>query len=133
MSRLRVRSKFLIYLFVVHAMFASTNALANIASPFPVDVQQPVGTKVTLYLRGTEHLNWYEYVPEIRGMNRAVLDTPQGLSVGRNPGYTVIKNQEGQYVFAGRDTNGNWTSTNSVVGKDQPPAEVPRRLLPDRA
>ncbi len=133
MSCLRIRSKLLIWLLILQAMFASTNAMANIASPFPVDVKQPDGTMITLYLRGTERLNWYEYVPEIRGMNRAVLDTPQGLSVGKNPGYTVIKNQEGQYVFAGRDANGNWTSTNSVVGKDQPPADVPRRLLPDRA
>ncbi len=133
MSSLRIRSKLLIFLTLLNAMLVSSNLMANIASPFPVDVQQPDGTKVTLYLRGTEQLNWYEYVPEIRGIHRAILDTPQGLSVGRNPGYTVLKNQNGQYVFAGRDANGDWASTKSVVGKDQPPAETPRRLLPNSA
>jgi M6 family metalloprotease-like protein len=127
------RFKIFLFVAVLSLYLMTSNAKANIASPFPVDLKQPDGTKITLYLRGTEELNWYEYVPEIRSVNRAVLDTPQGLPIGRNPGYTVIKDANGRYVFADRAANGDWTSTAAVVGRDQPPAGTPRRLLPSIA
>jgi hypothetical protein len=111
----------------------SALTMANLASPHPVDVKQPDGSEITLYLRGTEHLNWYEYVPEIRAVNRNVLDTPAGMPIGRTPGFTVIKDANGQYVFAQRDANGDWVASDTVVGRDEPPQGTPRRLLPDQA
>src|SRR5690606_15318250 len=73
---------------------------ANSASPYPVDVQQPTGERVTLFLRGTEKLNWYEFVPEAAGLTRAMLDVPENMQRAQRPGYTVVRDEAGRYVYA---------------------------------
>ena len=127
------RLRFLVLLWVAATIGSFQYAAANLASPFPFDVEQPDGRRVTLFVRGNEHLNWYEYVPEIRSVNRAMLDTPQGRAIGQTPGFTVVRNTDGQYVYATRDENGNWAPTDSVAGQDAVPAGISRRTLPSRA
>jgi len=108
----------------------STPAWANLASPFPVEVEQPDGTPIVLYIRGNEHLNWYEYVPEVRVVNRAFLDAPESVTIGKTPGYTVVRDDDGRYVFAAIGDDGDLAPSEEVVGTDEPPAELRRRLLP---
>jgi uncharacterized membrane protein len=65
------------------------------ASPHPVIVTQPDGSKVALRIHGNERLNWQT------DMN----------------GYPVVKTRSGKYVYATVDSKGRLTPTDQVVGK----------------
>ncbi len=52
-------------------------AWAALSSPFPVEVTQPDGDKVTLFIRGNDKLNWYEFVPEAPNMSREAFSRPE--------------------------------------------------------
>ncbi len=112
------------------AATVSQSCYGNSASPFPVEVSQPSGEKLLLYIRGSEFVHWYEFVPEVQGMNREMLVTPAGLGLGRDLGFTVVKNETGTYVFAALDDNGDLRAMDLVVGRDLPPENLPRRVLP---
>src|SRR5690606_10704257 len=43
--------------------------------------------------------------------------------------YTVVRDEAGRYVYAILDDNGEWVPSDRVVSED-PPEDVPRRLLP---
>ena len=75
----------------------SWRAFAVNASPFPFDVNQPDGTKITLRVRGDEFYHWYE---DLRG-------------------FTVVLDS-GRYVYAGVDRIGDLFPTQFVVGHDDP-------------
>ena len=112
----------------------AAEAGANSASPFPVEVKQPTGESVLLYLRGTEKLNWYEFVPEAANATRGVGSQQNNYSsesarLGLTPGYTVVKDEQGRYVFAELDQQGQWQPSDQIVGQ-APPAAIPRRLIP---
>src|SRR5690606_33364705 len=108
----------------------SSGARANSASPFPVEVRQPTGEPVTLFLRGTEKLHWYEFVPEAVGLTRAAMESNEAnLRSANRPGYTVVQDEAGRYVYARLDEEGDWAPTAQVVGDAEPP-DVQRRLLP---
>src|SRR5262249_36893410 len=79
------------------------------ASPHPVIAQQPDGTKIALYLRGDERLNWYT------DLN----------------GYAVVQKADGHYVYAVVDVHGKLTATDLRVGKADPTAEsIKKRVIP---
>jgi M6 family metalloprotease-like protein len=102
----------------------------NSASPFPVEVQQPDGTPITLFIRGTEKLHWYEYVPEAASVTRSSMEeNEEDRQLARKPGFTVVRDGSGRYVFASLDNNENWAPTERVVGQDDPGTDQ-RRLLP---
>ncbi|MEO6809049.1 MAG: DUF1036 domain-containing protein [Isosphaeraceae bacterium] len=65
------------------------------ASPHPVVVTQPDGSKVALRIHGDEKLNWQT------DMN----------------GYPVVKVKNGKYVYATLDSKGRLKPTDQVVGK----------------
>ena len=106
---------------------------ANQSSPFPVEVKQPDGTEIVLYMRGTEQYNWYEYVPEVRQIDKSALRSARAVELSGTRGYTVVKNNAGQYVFAQLNAAGDLSPTDQVVGRQEPPASLPRRVLPDQA
>ena len=122
---------FLCGLVVVSVGYFSPLLYGNSASPFPIEVKQPDGEPLVLYLRGTEKLNWYEYVPEATGIARNVPLSPSDAKLASEPGYTVVQNTNGRYVFAQLDAQGNWQPTDVAPG-GEPPANLQRRLTPPR-
>ncbi|MDH3589574.1 MAG: M6 family metalloprotease domain-containing protein [Gammaproteobacteria bacterium] len=76
----------------------SQQALSMPASPFSFAAVQPDGAPITLNIRGDEHYNWTE---DIRG-------------------YTVIKDNLGQYVYAQLAADGRLGATGLIVGRDDP-------------
>lgn len=109
----------------------SNLAVANTASPFPIEVTQPGGEKVTLFLRGNEQINWYEFVPEAADMQPTLAMQPEYARVAGTPGYTVVQDDQQRYVFADLAANGMWTASDRVVGQAAPEGE--RRLMPSPA
>lgn len=83
-------------------------ATANNASPHPVQVTQPDGRKISLILRGTEYLHWYE-------------DTQ---------GYTVLQRDDRSYTYATLGTRSTMVASDRLVGVDTPPAELQKHLIP---
>jgi len=65
------------------------------ASPHPVVVTQPDGSRIALRIHGSERLNWHT------DMN----------------GYPVVKAKSGKYVYATVDAKGRLKPTDQVVGK----------------
>ena len=61
-----------------------TAAFAVPAMPTPITVTQPDGTKITIQLRGDEHLNWAE----------------------TTDGFTLLRDSNGYWTFAEKDSNG---------------------------
>jgi M6 family metalloprotease-like protein len=92
-------------------MFATPHMVRAIpASPQPFEETQPDGAKITLYLRGDEHFNW----------------------VADSAGYTVVRNN-GAFVYARLDDQGQLAATNLLVGKVDPQREgLSPRILPAR-
>lgn len=70
------------------------------ASPNPVEVEQPDGTKVELKIRGDEFFHWYE----------------------DGEGFTVVRDSAKQYVYAGLDGAGKLAPTAVRVGTGNPAA-----------
>ncbi len=91
---------------------------SNTASPYPVAVKQPDGSPITLFLRGTARFHWYEHVPETDSFSRVQFDTPDRRILGQKPGFTVVKDENGQYVYATKDANGDWAPPGAVVGSN---------------
>jgi M6 family metalloprotease-like protein len=100
---------------------------ANEASPFPIEVRQPDGTPIRLFLRGNEKLSWYEYVPEAVNMQMGPVLTQADMAMASTPGYTVVRDEDGRYVYATLDA-GAWAPTAQMVGRDAPPET--RRIMP---
>ena len=122
--------RFLALVTLTTAIFGQTSLVgANSASPLPVEVQQPSGEPVTLFLRGTEKLHWYEFVPEAAGLTRAAMENEANVRLANRPGYTVVQDEAGRYVYARLDEEGDWAPTDQVVGAVEPP-DIERRLLP---
>ncbi|QEF98300.1 Immune inhibitor A precursor [Stieleria maiorica] len=115
--------------FLVFWIATDQRAIGNLASPFPVEVTQPSGETIQLYIRGNEKLNWYEYVPEARNIQRGVAMSPADATLAATPGYTVIKDADGRYVYAQLDADSNWVPTDVAVGAEVP-QNLQRRLIP---
>jgi immune inhibitor A len=114
---------------LVSLFFSIDRGGANSASPFPIEVEQPNGQEITLYLRGTEKLHWYEFVPEAAQLSLESFDDPRNRELAKTPGYTVVQDEVGWYVFAEIDEAGRWAPSKSIVGTDEPVVEQ-RRLMP---
>ncbi|QDV43844.1 Immune inhibitor A precursor [Stieleria neptunia] len=115
--------------FIVLCIATEQSAMGNLASPFPVEVTQPSGETIQLYIRGNEKLNWYESVPEARNIQRGGVLSPADAALAATPGYTVMKDANGRYVYAQLDANSNWTPTDVAVGSEVP-QDLTRRLIP---
>ncbi|NQT11524.1 MAG: M6 family metalloprotease domain-containing protein [Planctomycetes bacterium] len=90
---------------------ASRWAQAIDASPHPVDVLQPDGTKVKLYIRGTEEFNWEE----------------------DEAGFTVVR-KGAAYYYAVRDASDRLSATSLLCGKVNPAeAGLTEGVLPSAA
>jgi len=94
---------------VIALILASQQALFGvIASPDPIELEQPDGKKITLYIRGDEHFHWHEDAN----------------------GFTVMHHQ-GKYVYAQRDAKGALAPTTLSVGSGNPAAAgLSKRILP---
>ena len=73
------------------------HASAMPASPHPIHLSQPDGTKIILKVRGDEKLNWFE----------------------DEQGFTVVR-KDRTYVYATLDSNDSLRSTDYLVGKVNP-------------
>ena len=81
---------------------------ANLASPLPVDLVQPDGSKITLHIRGDEYFHWFEDLQ----------------------GFTVVLEQS-TYVYATLNSQGLLAPTGLVVGQTDPDAAgLKKGLLP---
>ena len=90
----------------------SNNAYAVQASPFGFVVQQPDGSQLNLHINGDEHYNW----------------------LSTKGGYTVLRDNNGRYVFAQRGKSGDLEPSKFVVGKDDPANNgIATRTLPSAA
>ncbi|GAA5508037.1 hypothetical protein Rcae01_03497 [Novipirellula caenicola] len=114
---------------IASCIVMTQSAFGNSASPFPVEVTQPSGEKIQLYVRGNEKLNWYEYVPEALDVRRDAALSPADAKQASTPGFTVVRDADGRYVYAQLDANSNWAPSDTIVGIDAPP-NVQRRLIP---
>lgn len=71
---------------------ACTTALAVPALPKPITVTQPDGTRITIQLRGDEHLNWAE----------------------TTDGFTLLRNADGFWTFAEKNGDGKLMASSMV-------------------
>ncbi|MCH8807332.1 MAG: M6 family metalloprotease domain-containing protein [Planctomycetes bacterium] len=96
---------------VLVALLSAPGVLAIDASPFPVELQQPDGTKITLQIRGTAMNHWFE----------------------DSNGFTVVRNG-GAYEYAVLDLNGKLQPTGLMAGRDNPAAwGLPPGMVPAAA
>ncbi len=91
------------------------HALGVDACPIPMAITQPDGTAITLQLRGNEAYSWYE----------------------DSDGYTVVSNENGNYVYAVPTDDGRLAPSNQPVGKfgvirGRSALQLRRHLLPAR-
>jgi hypothetical protein len=61
-------------------------ALGVMAYPYPVEITQPDGTKITIVLKGDEHLKWAETID----------------------GYSILRNSKGIYEYEYFRDRSNW-------------------------
>jgi len=80
-------------LFVCLFSFMGLDVLAVPAYPYPIQVSQPDGTKLTIQLHGDEYFNY----------------------VTTEDGYLIIKNQQDYYVYATVSQAGQLTPTSRVA------------------
>ena len=81
----------------------STRSKGMPAYPFPVEVTQPDGSRVTLKAKGDRLLHWYE----------------------NTEGYTVLRDKAGRYVYAIKDHEENLLPSEITVESTQTaPAEI---------
>jgi M6 family metalloprotease domain len=66
-------------------IFSSANLFAVPAYPLPIDVNQPGGTKLTITLKGDEHVSWAE----------------------SSDGYTLLRNSDNFWEYAQRNAQGD--------------------------
>lgn len=93
------------------ALFAH-GAIAINASPHPVQVTQPDGTRISLRIHGNAGFNWKE----------------------DSNGYTVLRDKNRRYFYARRAANGHLVVTPHEVGKANPRAlGLEKRVLPSAA
>ncbi|HEY5753239.1 MAG TPA: M6 family metalloprotease domain-containing protein [Chthoniobacterales bacterium] len=76
---------------------AGPRAIAVPASPFPIELRQPNGTRILVHIRGDEFFHWFEDAE----------------------GYTVVSDR-GQYVYGKLDSAGELVPTASRAGIDDP-------------
>jgi hypothetical protein len=97
---MRIRQRSAALVGVLGLALAITSSCFGInASPDLVELQQPDGTPIKLYVRGDERLHWFE----------------------DERGFTVICDA-GRYVYAGRDGSGRVVPTTFLAGKVDPSA-----------
>lgn len=65
--------------------FATNSLLAVIAYPYPVEITQPDGSKLTIILKGDEHVKWTQTVD----------------------GYSILKNSKGVFEYAVKNSKGD--------------------------
>ena len=99
---MKVISKLIIFAFLF--IISVNNIYAIKATPYPIVVDQPDGTKLTIRLNGDEYFNY-----------RTTLD-----------GYPLIENNEGVLTYAEPDNFGRFKSTN-IIAK-----EINKRTISDR-
>ncbi|MBR3564993.1 MAG: M6 family metalloprotease domain-containing protein [Paludibacteraceae bacterium] len=73
--------------------FISCSVFANIATPFPIEVEQPDGTTLTIRLHGNEHFSY-----------KTTLDN-----------HFVARNDKGEYVYTKYNTDGSQNLTSVVA------------------
>ena len=96
----------LLLLFTLSTVCIS-NILAVRATPYPITVTQPDGTKLTIYLRGDEFFHY-----------KTTLD-----------GYTLTTNSEGILTYANMDVSGNLVNSNVKASNIEKRTAQERRLL----
>ena len=74
-------------------MLMSGEAFAVPAYPRPIAIKQPDGSVITIVLKGDEHLKWAQTID----------------------GYTVLRNNNGVYEYAVKDSNGDLVLSGKVA------------------
>lgn len=78
-----MKKLYFVILFI--SIFGFKQNYAVTAYPYPVTIEQPDGTKLTVVLKGDEHLHW----------------------ATTTDGYTLMRNQEGIFVYAEKNSEGD--------------------------
>jgi len=78
-----MKNKLLIFILFIAFVLTNQSAIAVIAYPYPVEIVQSDGTKLTIILKGDEHVKWAQ-----------TLD-----------GYSIMRNSKGVFEYAVIDSN----------------------------
>lgn len=85
----------------------TTQIFAVSAVPWPVEKQQPDGTKITVYLKGDERVHWMESLD----------------------GYTLMYDSQRNIVYAEKDTEGNMVPSNVIYESRPSKAKTTNEFL----
>lgn len=85
-------------------VFSFQNSFSVPAYPYPVEIKQPDGSKITIVLKGDESMHWYE----------------------STDGYTLIKNDKGILEYATLNKN------NDLIPSGITATEISKRTLSDK-
>jgi M6 family metalloprotease-like protein len=96
----------LLLIFAVLSLF-DLRAVADVASPFPIEYKQPDGSIITILLKGDEKVSWAE-----------TLD-----------GYTLLSNSKGGWEYATKDKSGNLKISGVLAHKAGKRTSAEIRLL----
>jgi hypothetical protein len=98
-----MKKKFLLFAL----LFVSAHSLLAVpAVPFTVEKVQPDGTKITVYLKGDEKVNWME----------------------SEDGYTLMYDAQQYVVYAQQDAQGNLMPSTIKFGSATPSANIAKKL-----
>jgi len=96
------------FLLVVLFIIPVSSLFAVPAVPWAIDKEQPDGTKISVYIKGDENVNWMESAD----------------------GYTLMYDAQKYVVYAQTDEKGNLTPSNIRFGEGIKPAANIERGLP---
>jgi hypothetical protein len=99
-----MKNKILLFAFLLVWTFS---LFAVPAVPWAVEKEQPDGTKISVYLKGDEWLNWIECAD----------------------GYTLLYNSQGYVVYAQTDKRGNLEPSTIRFGIDEKPETIVKGLF----
>jgi len=80
-----MKSVFKCFALAILLSFVANSLFAVIAYPYPVEITQPDGSKLTVILKGDEHVKWAQTID----------------------GYSILRNAKGVYEYAIKNSNGD--------------------------
>jgi len=102
-----MRSIYQLLLIIMAFTILSTNIFAIKATPDPITIIQPDGSKITIQLQGDEYHHY-----------KTTLD-----------GYTLIANEEGVFTYATADANGNLVSSKIKANNIEKRTQIERKFV----
>lgn len=94
-----MKNFFVLTLSAFFILILSNELFAVMANPQPIEIKQPDGTNITIYVKGDEFYSWYE----------------------DKYGYTIIKNSQNNFwCYANKNEFGELELSENIVGKFNP-------------